>query len=127
MERAEFESRLAELIATHAKTTVNVHRTACEACERCSESFCKKSSGLVRCHDCVEAHDCADSSHLLRCRACRSASHCTDCERCTLRRCTSAFGCVGLTDKDFHILNESHDRQEYFEITARLAKALRIA
>jgi hypothetical protein len=33
---------------------------------------------------------------------------------------------VGLSHKDFHILNEPYDRSTYFEITSKLAGALRL-
>lgn len=43
-----------------------------------------------------------------------------------LAGCTYCFGCVGLSNKDFHILNEPYARREYFAIVARLNKDLRI-
>jgi hypothetical protein len=43
-----------------------------------------------------------------------------------LSGCTYCFGCVGLSKKDFHILNEPHDRQTYFEKVAELRRALRL-
>jgi hypothetical protein len=33
---------------------------------------------------------------------------------------------VGLSKKDFHILNEPHDRQEYFAKVAELRRGLRM-
>jgi len=33
---------------------------------------------------------------------------------------------VGLSRKDFHILNERYDRAAYFELTRRLARELRV-
>ncbi len=41
--------------------------------------------------------------------------------------CSYCFGCVGLSRRDFHILNEAYDRATYFEITARLARELGVA
>jgi hypothetical protein len=41
-----------------------------------------------------------------------------------MSRCTYCFGCVGLSNKDFHILNKQYSRQEYFAITKRLAREL---
>jgi hypothetical protein len=41
-----------------------------------------------------------------------------------LSDCNYCFGCVGLSNKDFHILNVSFPRKEYFDITARLRKEL---
>jgi len=47
--------------------------------------------------------------------------------RCVgLSGCTYCFGCVGLSKKDFHILNEPYDRKTYFDIVAKLSRELRI-
>jgi hypothetical protein len=40
--------------------------------------------------------------------------------------CAYCFGCVGLSRRDFHILNEPYDRATYFELSGRLARELRI-
>jgi hypothetical protein len=40
--------------------------------------------------------------------------------------CTYCFGCVGLSRKDFHILNVPYERQEYFAKIAELRRMLRI-
>jgi len=45
--------------------------------------------------------------------------------RCTgLTGCTYCFGCVGLHQKDFHILNEPYERKAYFALTQQLAHEL---
>jgi hypothetical protein len=41
-----------------------------------------------------------------------------------LSDCTYCFGCVGLSHKDFHVLNEPYGRTEYFDVTRRLAEEL---
>lgn len=38
--------------------------------------------------------------------------------------CTYGFGCVGLSRKDFCILNVPYDRATYFEVATRLAREL---
>ena len=38
--------------------------------------------------------------------------------------CTYGFGCVGLSRKDFCILNVQCDRATYFEVASRLAREL---
>jgi len=38
--------------------------------------------------------------------------------------CTYCFGCVGLTKKSFHILNEPYGRTEYFRAIEPLKAAL---
>jgi hypothetical protein len=40
--------------------------------------------------------------------------------------CTYCFGCVGLGKKDYCILNEQYDRDEYYKITGELKRALGI-
>jgi len=40
--------------------------------------------------------------------------------------CTYCFGCVGLSRRDFFILNKPYDRVMYFAIVSRLARELRI-
>jgi hypothetical protein len=67
---------------------------------------------MVGCTHCVQSEDCTSSSYLVRCLALSNCSYC--------------FGCVGLSNKDFHILNERYARQDYFEITTELARALRL-
>jgi hypothetical protein len=46
------------------------------------------------------------------------------CRDCT--ECNYCFGCVGLSRKDFHILNEKYSRADYFRIVGALTKTLRI-
>ena len=41
-----------------------------------------------------------------------------------LSDCTYCFGCVGLSKKDFYVLNVPFTRQEFFEVTKRLRKEL---
>ena len=52
-------------------------------------------------------------AYLVKCIGCNNCSYC--------------FGCVGLSKKDFHILNQPYDKQTYFAIIAKLEKELRIA
>ena len=60
----------------------------------------------------MDSERCLSSAYLVR------SSGCTGCNYC--------FGCVGLSRRDFHILNEPYDRATYFELTSRLARELRI-
>lgn len=133
----EFEERLAALARAHEQSVVNVGCLACERCERCSDStFLKDCKNVTRSHYCtssVDSSDCTQSSFLTACLGC---SHCERCERCVSSAylvrcmdcsgCTYCFGCVGLSKKDFHILNEPYERQAYFAKVAELRKALRI-
>jgi hypothetical protein len=135
--RAEFEAELRALSKDHEQRTENRACVACTACERCDGcTFCKSSRALIRCHYCVDSQRLTDCTHcragrdLLRCNHCVACEHCAEssylvkCTDCT--GCTYCFGCVGLSGKDFHILNRPYDRSTYFAITSRLARELGI-
>jgi hypothetical protein len=134
---SDFEARFRELLQGHAEGTGNVGCLACERCERCSEStFLQDCRNVARSNYCKRCEDCTECSHSTDCTGCMSCSHCEKCERCIasayLARCvacsgcTYCFGCVGLSKKDFHILNEPYDRQAYFDTVAQLRRALRM-
>jgi hypothetical protein len=53
---------------------------------------------------------------------CAYLVRCIDCTDCTY-----CFGCVGLSKRDFYILNVAYDRQTYFARVAELEKGLRSA
>jgi len=133
----EFERRLRELIAAQDSATGNVGCLACTRCERCHDStFLEDCKGVVRSNYCKGCEGCTECSHCSGCTECLSCSHCEKCERCTQSAylvrsiacsgCTYCFGCVGLSKKDFHILNEPYERQEWFAMVAELRRALRI-
>jgi hypothetical protein len=85
----------------------------------------------VRCELCNNCSHCVDS------KSCHACAYCNQCENCTgsaylilcrsLQDCNYCFGCVGLSKKDFHILNVPFSRTEYFKITNRLRKELGIS
>jgi hypothetical protein len=135
MRASEFEAQFRELGRAYAAVRDNQGCFDCVGCERCTSStFCRDSKNLVRCHYCVQCSDCTDSSHGRRCTGCLACHHCVSCERCTqgaylvrcvgLMACSYCFGCVGLSNKDFHILNQPHDRKTYYEITGRLMREM---
>ena len=133
-----FESRYRELVSDFAKERGNTACVECERCQGCSTStFCKDSERLLRCHFCMRCQGCTDSSHCRGSKGLMGCQHCVECENCSsssylvrsvgLSGCSYCFGCVGLSNKDFHILNQPYPRKEYFAITSRLMKELRIA
>jgi len=137
MSGSEFEAALRAL-ADGSLASDNLGCLACEGCERCREcTFCVESRGLAGCHYCSGCDECVDCSHCARCRGCSTCQHCADSEHCVgsaylvrstgCTGCTYCFGCVGLSRRDFCILNEPYDRATYFAVTARLARELRIA
>jgi hypothetical protein len=138
MTGAEFEAAFRKLVSGAGRSTDNVGCLACDRCERCTDcTFCTGSRNLSRCQYCSSCEGCTDSSHCVGCTACLACQHCVESERCSgsaylvrsvgCSGCTYCFGCVGLSRRDFHVLNEPYDRAEYFELTARLARELRIA
>jgi hypothetical protein len=138
LDRNAFETAFKKLAAGFGRGTANTGCLACEQCERCTDcTFCTGSKDLARCHYCKSSESCTDCSHLVRCVHCLGCSQCVECERCTgcayvtksigCAGCTYCFGCVGLSKKDFHILNEPYDRQTYFAIVTKLARELRLA
>ena len=125
MNRSEFDRRFRELKAAEGGSNDNPGSLACERCEGCIEcQFCRDSEGLVRCRYCVASTHSTDCSHSENIRNCHGSTHCKDCEHCIkgayleqcidCRNCSYCFGCVGLTNRDFHILNEPYDRKTYF-------------
>lgn len=132
----EFEARYRELLARHGEQQGNEHSVNCVSCKGCrSCTFCRHSQYLVRCHYCVECEQCTDCSHCRACRALMSCHHCIDTEssmgcsylvRCAaMAQCTYCFGCVGLSHKDYHILNQPYDRSAYFALSQELMRKLR--
>lgn len=131
----EFESRYRALLSGLQRERGNDSCVECERCSSCSYStFCKDSERLVRCHFCVRCSMCTDALHCRASRGLIGCQHCIDCDSCShssylvkcvsLTGCQYCFGCVGLSGRDFHVLNEPHDRKTYFELTERLTREL---
>lgn len=132
---AEFELRFQQL-QQRLDSATNDACIECTRCGGCSRStFCQDSERLVSCHYCVACSACTDCSHCRHSARLVSCAHCVECEDCSkssylvrclaLSDCTYCFGCVGLSNKDFHILNEPYERQDYFRIVGRLSRGMR--
>lgn len=137
MTRAEFETNFKALVQSQGNAAANVGCYACERCERCTDStFCIDSQNLARCQYCTSCVDCTDCSQSTRCTRCLGCSQCVECVGCSAsaflvrcidaRSCTYCFGCVGLSKRDFHILNQPYERTEYFAIVKKLMQDLRL-
>jgi len=135
---AAFEKLHRELVSAAAKRRENDSCVECVGCVACQGStFCRDSERLSRCHYCVRCELCTESSHCRGSRLLVACHHCIDCESCTrssylvrsiaVSDSTYCFGCVGISGKDFHILNEPYERTAYFEITRRLSRELGLA
>lgn len=133
----EFEARYRELLRAQEAATENDRCVQCEHCRGCSAStFCRHSQLLIRCHYCVECEQCTDCSHCRGSRGLLSCHHCLDSQssmgstyliRCSgMAQCNYCLGCVGLSHRDYHILNEPYDRASYFEISRELQRQLRL-
>jgi hypothetical protein len=138
MEVKEFKRGLAKLERMFSTDPINVECHNVVNCNGCSRSvFCSDCDNCYRCSHCVE---CSGSSNLTHCHRCGDCHNCSNCHECTscissaylvycrdLRECNYCFGCVGLSRKEFHILNEPYPRSEYFALTDKLGQQLHIA
>lgn len=133
---SEFNKRFEQLLSA-AKAADNDACVECHGCTACARStFCRDSEHLTGCHYCVRARFCSSCSHcrdsvrLVGCHHCVESEECTACRYVTrsrgLSNCTYCFGCVGLSGKDFHILNEPYSRKQYFELVEHLSRVLRV-
>lgn len=137
MTRTEFDAAWRELQRANTRGT-NTDCIRCERCTACTAStFCVDAKNLVRCHYCVQSErlvacthcrssqDLFGCTHCTACLRCQNSSYLTRCEDCT--DCSYCFGCIGLSGKDFHILNVPYDRAAYFKRVSELTEALGMA
>jgi hypothetical protein len=135
MDRASFEAAFRKLMASPGAQTANVGCIGCERCLGATDStFCVDCKQIARCQYCTGCEDSSDCAHCTNSRGLRACQHCVECQRCSdsaylvrsvsCVNCTYCFGCVGLSRKDFHILNEPYDRQTYFATVAKLSREL---
>lgn len=99
-------------------------------CEDCSYLY--NCRGMKDCYDTgmafeselayevIEANRNYHSNFLYWCANCRDCEYmmcCFDCEHC--------FGCINLKRGKYHILNEPHEKDAYFEKVAEIKRSLR--
>lgn len=132
----EFERRLREL-GRRRDVELNDECVECRDCTGCAHcTFCVDSERLAGCHYCTACESCLDCSHcrgstrLIGCHHCLESEDCSACRyvvlSSALSNCSYCFGCVGLRNKTFYILNEPYTQQDYFRLTARLSRALEL-
>ena len=137
MDPKEFKKRLEELRHAFDNDPVNTKGYNLKGCTRCTN--CVFCTDCDRCYRCSYSRDCTNCTNLTNCLSCTGCHHLAnsvECESCTnsafiylsrdLTECNYCFGCVGLSRKDFHILNERYDRSSYFKIVNQLTKTLRL-
>ena len=136
MDAREFQRTLTDLKAQYHSAGDNPQSYQLEDCRHCGSCmFCKGCESCYRCTYCEGCEACSHSTHCQSCVNCHSCAYCTGSNNCVGSKylelcescadCTYCFGCVGLSRKDFHILNEPYSRSEYFEIVDKLRRALR--
>ncbi|MGC9603320.1 MAG: hypothetical protein ABSF47_02520 [Minisyncoccia bacterium] len=59
-------------------------------------------------YNCIDSIDCYHVQYCQECRLCRDSILLFDC-----RNCTSCIGCVGLRNKQYHILNRPYTKEDY--------------
>ncbi len=130
-----FQKTLADLKAQHSGAHENPQSFQVKDCRSCTACmFCTSCTGCYRCTYCTRSELCSECTHCTACESCHASSYCVQSARCVGSKylehcescadCTYCFGCVGLSKKDFHILNQPYDKKTYFIVVAKLKKAL---
>jgi hypothetical protein len=95
----------------------------CRACERCDEcTYCEECVDCRNCTQCRQCSSCERTSHSELAAECIAGSYLTLCLGC--ERCVHCFGCVGLVDEEFCLLNEKLGKSDYFRRVAELREPL---
>lgn len=108
---------------------------ACSDCTRSSVCmFCRGCNACYRCSHCIDCDQCNHCTHCEGCKQCNGCTHCVQCELCSgsaylvfcrnMSDCNYCLGCVGLSKKDFHILNRQFTRTQYFQAVKQLGREL---
>ncbi len=67
------------------------------------------------CYECSDIENCFELSHAQSCLGCRTSAYLFDC-----RNCSDCIGCVGLRNKQYHILNSAYSKEDYERKKAEL-------
>lgn len=135
MDAREFEKDYKALLSSYRDEGANPQSFEVKNCRHCGSCmFCKNCDACYRCNYCEGCEYCSECTHSKGCTNCHNSAYCEHCTNCVGSKylehceacadCSYCFGCVGLVHKDFHILNKPYGRIEYFEIVAKLRKAV---
>ncbi len=131
MTRRQLEAEYQRLRRAFGDSPENPGSFRCEGCRNCANCmFCEDCEGCYRCTHCARCQDSSHLTHCADCQNCHASSYCDRCSNCVgssyltlchaCSDCTYCFGCVGLSKKDFHILNVAYGKNEYFRIVKSL-------
>ena len=126
LEKSAFERALRELKKEIKSSSDNPGSYKCDGSVRCYGCmFTTDSQDCFSCTYCDGCEQCSECTHCARCTGCHQCSYCADSINCSessyvvlsedCSECIFCFGCVGLVNKEFHILNEPFSRDEYFK------------
>lgn len=124
--KSGFERALRDLVQEAKSSRENPGSYKCDGSQRCYGCmFTTDSVDCFGCTYCGECDKCSECTHCHRCEGCHACSYCVDSVNCSdssylvmsedCSECVFCFGCVGLTKKEFHILNQKFRRDEYFK------------
>jgi hypothetical protein len=78
--------------------------------------------------DCQLCYECCYMTRSYNCNFVNRAERCADCEFCEeCYGCKNCFGCTYLKDKQFYILNEKCEKEEYLKKVEEIKKGLKDA
>jgi len=135
LDKRRFLDEFNRLTSQFASDPGNPGSYECKNCERCANCmFCSDSEGCYGCTHCTGCSLCNNCTHCVDSKSLNACAYAVQSENCAnsayvyfsknLSDCTYCFGCVGLTKKDFHILNIGFPRTEYFELVLKLKREL---
>ena len=138
LDKRAFQKALEQLRATYGASPANEGSYQSDTSVRCQGCmFTTASEDCFQCTYCDACVECSDCTHCTRTTQSTGSSYCVDahhCVRCSYvvlsqhcYECVFCFGCVGLSKKEFHILNVPFKRKVYFELVAELKEALGMA
>lgn len=135
LSKRDFEAALKTLRSHEDARPDNPGSYQSTECTRCFDCmFTTSSTDCFACTYCDQCTQCSDCTHCHACQNVHASSYCQQSTNCykssyVLRshncyECLFCFGCVGLSRKEFHILNKPFKRKVYFELVEQLKAEL---